>query len=605
MKKKHVSLLLAIIMLLMAVPMTGYANSVLAEKNVTKIFVDGEYIYLNTYYINNYTYFKLRDIAYLLSGTDKQFDVTWDGSKKTVKLIKGKDYTAVGDELKNGPIYARAYIAVPNASTILLDNKEIKLTSYTIEGYNYFKLRDLANIFNFYVGWDSRSNTVLIESMFDFVPENSGNSYSYVSNVDIDDTQADGIRNWARVSSVQQFSYMDEGLAYAYVTDNQLKIVTPGKTLNLEMKYPLLGDVISDDAGNFYIVWGREGTNSTDETIFISKYSPNGVHIRTTGFTGETSTSGEYNTKIPFDAGNCTSAIHDGLLVVNYARTMYSGHQSNTAMAVNTEDMSQYKFNIPYVSHSFNQSVIYSELADNFVFANHGDAYDRGFIVQTMSRISYYDYDEHIFKPIYPAHNIFHFYLEPRSNYNMFVVNKTFAQLGGLAETSKGVVLVGASAKSIGEEAKKEKQNLFIQIFNPLSDELSPSMFVGGSTRSGKTSLDIFDKGDSPLSEVTDYGVIWLTNNTDKDVIAPQVVVGDDRIIILWNEMYVDEVEYYYGSETFYMVLSSDGKVITPATSLGYLNLNSYEMPVFHNGSVYWACAYNGIIRVISIPINE
>jgi len=305
-------------------------------------------------------------------------------------------------------------------------------------------------------------------------------------------------------------------------------------------------------------------------------------------------------TKTPFDAGKCDSAIHDGVLMVNYARGMYNGHQSSNVIAVNTEDMSPYQLDsIPYCSHSFNQSVIYSEKAKDFVFANHGDAYDRGFIVEKLHKIVYYSFDEHKFVPTYPEFNIFHFYLEPNANYNMYVVNETFAQLGGLAETSKGVVLVGASAKSIGEEAKTEKQNLFIQIFDPVSFELSPSMFVGGTTRSGKTSMDIYDNGNSPLTEVTDYGVIWLTDHTDRDVIAPQVVVGDDRIIILWTE------NHDYKSESFYMVLASDGKVITPATSLGRLKLNSYEMPIYHNGSVYWACAYNGIIRVLSIPIKK
>ena len=49
------------------------------------------------------------------------------------------------------------------------------------------------------------------------------------------------------------------------------------------------------------------------------------------------------------------------------------------------------------------------------------------------------------------------------------------------------------------------------------------------------------------------------------------------------------------------MVLSADGDVITPATSLGSLKLNSYEMPIYHNGHVCWAYAYDGKIRVASI----
>jgi hypothetical protein len=53
------------------------------------------------------------------------------------------------------------------------------------------------------------------------------------------------------------------------------------------------------------------------------------------------------------------------------------------------------------------------------------------------------------------------------------------------------------------------------------------------------------------------------------------------------------------------MVLSAEGEVITPVTSLGRLKLNSYERPVYHNGSVYWVYADNGRLRVVGIPVNE
>lgn len=357
------------------------------------------------------------------------------------------------------------------------------------------------------------------------------------------------------------------------------------------MKYPLLGDVIADDDGNFYVVWGKNGTAYTEHTVFISKYSPNGEHIKTTGFAGESPMGESGNTMTPFAYGNCVSVIADGVLMVNYARTMYNGHQSSNVVAVHIADMSPYQFDklfyvkVPYVSHSFNQSVIYSEKARDFIFANHGDAYGRGFIIEKLRQ-------EH------SEINIFHFYLPPNANYDMWIVNKTFAQLGGLVETSRGVALVGASAKSIGEAAETEKQNLFVQIFDPLYTSLSPSMFVGGTERSGATSFDIYDYQNSPLTEVTDYGVIWLTDHTDKHVIAPQVAVADDRIVILWSE---DGQE---GSESYYMVLSAAGEVLTPATSLGRLKLNSYEMPVVHDGRIYWAYAtHNGKIRVADLEI--
>ena len=602
--KKLISIVIVIIILFLLNPRTVHAAGVTATRTASRVTVDGIVETFDAYNIDNYNYFKLRDIAYILSGTAKQFEVTWDGSKNAINLVSGKAYTVTGGEMA-APVGKGKKTANLCTSTVLLDGKEIKLTAYTIEGYNYFKLRDLGSTFDFCVEWDAKKSTVVIESMFGYLPINRSDSYSYISDVNIVDTQMNFINNWANVSSVQQFAYLNEGLAYAYVINNNLKIVTPSKALSVEMKYPKLGDVISDDDGNFYIVWGKEGTVNTDQTVYISKYTPNGDHIKTASFVGESPMGADGNTKIPFEAGNCATAIKNGVLMVNYARIMYNGHQSNNVIAVNIKDMSPYKFepfiwdrsqaNIPYVSHSFNQSVIYSEKANDFIFANHGDAYGRGFIIDKLRKEMYTDYGKMLYESKYPTLNIFHFYLEPNVNYDMWIVNQTFAQLGGLAETSKGVVLVGASAKSISEEAKTEKQNLFIQIFDPLAKNLSSSVFVGGGTRSGATSVDIYDNNNTPLTKISDYGVIWLTNYMDKNVIAPQVVVGDECIIILWTE------NSQYASEAFYMVLTLDGDVITPATSLGRLKLNSYEMPIYHNGLVYWAYAYDGKIRVVSI----
>lgn len=413
---------------------------------------------------------------------------------------------------------------------------------------------------------------------------------SLVPEIDQPNTQANEVNNWAQISSVQQFKYKNEGLAYAYVKDSNIIISTPSIQLSFEMKYPILGDVLSDDDGNFYVVWGKQNDNNDSiiETVFISKYSSEGQHIKTTGFVGKSSPWGDDDsakTKSPFWAGNCVSVIENGILVNYHTKQRYDGHQSDNVIAVRISDMSAYPLpNDTFSGHSFNQSLIYCKRTSDFLFASQGDAYVRGFRVNDMNG-KYGNENE----------NIFHFYLEANVDYNMWIVNKTFAQLGGLAETSKGVALVGASAMSISEAAKTEKQNLFIQIFDPLIKDLSPSMFVGGSPRSGATSFDINDNNNSPLTNVSDYGIIWLTDYTDKDVIAPQVVVADDRIVILWTESGGSVLESYY------MVLSAGGDVLTPATSLGGLKLNSYEMPIYQDGLVYWAYAYNGCLRAVSI----
>lgn len=413
---------------------------------------------------------------------------------------------------------------------------------------------------------------------------------SLEAEVNIAKSQAELLYNWATVSNLHQFKYKNEGLAYAYIKGSSLIIKTPKKELSLKVQYPLLGDVISDDDGNFYVVWGKENTGSTNtvETVFISKYSSDGSHVKTTGFVGKSSLWGnEANTQLPFHAGNSASVIANGILVNYHAKKRYDGHQSDNVIAVRIADMSPYQLpNDTYTGHSFNQSVIYSEKISDFLFASQGDGYSRGFRVNDSS--GGYGIDKE---------TIFHFYLQANVNYDMSILNRTYAQLGGLAETSKGVALVGSSVKSISEEAKTEKQNLFIQIFDPRIKDNSLAKFIGGVSRTGATSYDFYDNQNKPLTSVTDYGVIWLTNYTDRDVIAPQVVAADDRIVILWTE------SIGIMAEAYYMVVSAEGKVLIPKTSLEGMKLNSYERPVYHDGSIYWSYLKNGAIKIGSIKL--
>lgn len=415
------------------------------------------------------------------------------------------------------------------------------------------------------------------------------NTYSYRHDIDISDSNAYGASNYARVSPLQQFSYKDEGLAYAYLMKKNLYIITPTRELIINSKYSMLGDVISDEEGYFYVVWGEE--NNTDDasvkTTVISKYDTEGNEIKSTGFVGKSTPWGDSDsakTKYPFHAGNCVSKIHDNILVCYHAKQRYDGHQCDQVIAVNTDTMEEYELpNNTYSGHSFNQDVIYCEKINDFLFASLGDCYSRGFRINRLD--GEYGDDKEI---------LFHTYLEANAGYNMWIVNETFAQLGGLDQTCKGVVLAGASVKALGEKAKKQKQNLFIQIFDPSTEGINEEMFVGGNKRTGKTAISMYD---TELTSISDYGVIWLTDYTDRDVIAPQMITADNRIILMWNE------KKNYTTEAFYMVLSESGKIITPKTSIGEVCLNSYEKPIYHNGKIYWAYSYNNIIKVKSIKI--
>lgn len=140
-----------------------------ATPTTSKVLVNDKAVSFDAYKINGNNYFKLRDIAKVLSGTDKQFEVTWDSAKNAINLISGQSYTPVGGELATGS--GANQQAVLNTSTVYLNGKQIALTAYTIKGNNYFKLRDLGQSFDFGVGWDGANNTVTIDTNTGYTPE--------------------------------------------------------------------------------------------------------------------------------------------------------------------------------------------------------------------------------------------------------------------------------------------------------------------------------------------------------------------------------------------------------------------------------------------------
>ena len=153
-----------------AVPFAGAAVTATPTRDMGQtVYVDGNRVYPTGYNIADNNYFKLRDVAQVLSGSDKQFEITWDGAKNAINLIPGQSYTSVGGELAAGS--GANQTAIPTSSTIYLDGKQISLTAYTIQGNNYFKLRDLGQTFDFGVGWDGANNTVTIDTSAGYTPE--------------------------------------------------------------------------------------------------------------------------------------------------------------------------------------------------------------------------------------------------------------------------------------------------------------------------------------------------------------------------------------------------------------------------------------------------
>ncbi len=114
------------------------------------------------YNIGGNNYFKLRDLAMLLSGTGSQFNVSFDGTRNAVVITTGTVYVVVGGELATGRDASAS--AMKSAQSVELNGKAVELTAYNIGGNNFFKLRDLGAALGFDVGYDAASNTAQVTS---------------------------------------------------------------------------------------------------------------------------------------------------------------------------------------------------------------------------------------------------------------------------------------------------------------------------------------------------------------------------------------------------------------------------------------------------------
>ena len=134
-----------------------------ARPTSAAVLVNGEDTSFEAYNIEGNNYFKLRDLAFVLSGTDKQFNVGWDRENNAISLTSSESYDIVGGEMAESTA-ADNLSAAPTASTIYLDGEQTEFTAYLIGGNNYFKLRDIMEAFDVYVGWDGEANTITLDT---------------------------------------------------------------------------------------------------------------------------------------------------------------------------------------------------------------------------------------------------------------------------------------------------------------------------------------------------------------------------------------------------------------------------------------------------------
>jgi len=126
-----------------------------------KVTVNGTPVEFQTYTIDDYTYFKLRDIADAINGTQKQFMTFWDESTQSIQLVRRAPYTSTGSSAvgKYGDT-----IASTSTAKLYCDGVRKYVSAYTINDYTYYKLRDIAQLIDMGVTWNESTMTIGMET---------------------------------------------------------------------------------------------------------------------------------------------------------------------------------------------------------------------------------------------------------------------------------------------------------------------------------------------------------------------------------------------------------------------------------------------------------
>ena len=132
------------------------------------VIVDGVEVDFEAYFIEDRNYFRIRDVAYALQGTPAQFNVHWDDETSSIIFTSGADYVANGTEMAGKGDEKK----LPTATTsrILVDGKQVDFSVYNIDGSNFFRLRDIAETFDFGVDWDADTQTIFIDTWTRYSP---------------------------------------------------------------------------------------------------------------------------------------------------------------------------------------------------------------------------------------------------------------------------------------------------------------------------------------------------------------------------------------------------------------------------------------------------
>jgi len=160
-----------ILVVVVALPLFGTTlhaqSTVVATPSTHNVTINGEVVDIRAYNIGGNNFVRLRDLAYVLNGTQAQLSVNWFQYPRPIILTPGQPYTPVGGERPGRATFATT--ALSSITCVQIFDDIVSLQTYTVHGTRYFMLRDLARRLNFDVDWDEATSAVLINTSQPYV----------------------------------------------------------------------------------------------------------------------------------------------------------------------------------------------------------------------------------------------------------------------------------------------------------------------------------------------------------------------------------------------------------------------------------------------------
>ncbi|NMA25778.1 MAG: hypothetical protein GX936_08960 [Clostridiales bacterium] len=168
--RRCLRILVTAVLLISVAVIPASAAAVEAAPTTSTILVDGTEQKFEAYRINGNNYFRLRDVAYALRGTAKQFEAAYDPLNNRVVLTSNAAYTPIGGEMAISGLTG-AVAAEPSSNEIYLDGVKVSLKAYVIRETNYVKLRDIAAAIDFGVRFIAETDTIEIDTSAGYTPD--------------------------------------------------------------------------------------------------------------------------------------------------------------------------------------------------------------------------------------------------------------------------------------------------------------------------------------------------------------------------------------------------------------------------------------------------